>query len=72
VNKFQIGRPLVIEETFPMMCRPAELRDFIRSTKSRACGWLSFYWGQMPAELKPSDQPGDKLSREWLELFREM
>jgi hypothetical protein len=70
LDKFRVGKPLVIEETFPMLCRPAELRDFIQSTKPKAAGWFSFYWGQTPEELKRSNNPADKLQRDWLELFR--
>jgi hypothetical protein len=70
LDNFRVGKPLVIEETFPMLCRPAELRDFIQSSKSRASGWISFYWGQTPEELKRSTNPADKLQRDWIEIFR--
>jgi dienelactone hydrolase len=70
LDKFRIGKPLIIEETFPMLCRPAELRDFIRSTRSKVSGWISFYWGQTSDELQRSNTPADKLQRDWLELFR--
>jgi len=70
LDKFRVGKPLIIEETFPMLCRPAELRDFVQSTKSKASGWLSFYWGQTPDELTRSNNPADKLQRDWLEQFR--
>ena len=70
LDKFRVGTPLVIEETFPMLCRPVEMRDFIQSTRSKASGWLSFYWGQPPEELKRSNTPADKLQHDWLELYR--
>jgi dienelactone hydrolase len=70
LDKFRVGKPLVIEETFPMLCGTADLSEFIRSTKSKAPGWISFYWGQTPEELKRSNNPADKLQHDWLELFR--
>jgi dienelactone hydrolase len=72
LDNFCVGKPLVIEETFPMLCRPGELRDFIQSTKSRASGWISFYWGQTYDALKRSTNPADKLQRDWIELFRKV
>jgi hypothetical protein len=64
------GKPLVIEETFPLACDPKDMPAFIDATKKHADGWLSFYWGQTPKELKASTQPGDALMHEWLEVFR--
>jgi len=72
LKSFQIGKPLVIEETFPMNCKPLELRQFLTLSKADACGWMSFYWGQTPAELKRSKKPADALTREWLNVFRPM
>jgi hypothetical protein len=54
-----------------MKCKPQELREFIKSSKPDACGFISFYWGQTVAELEPSRQPGDVLLREWLGVFQE-
>jgi dienelactone hydrolase len=70
LKTFQIGKPLVIEETFPMKCKSRELLEFLNSSKPDACGWISFYWGQTPAELKASKHPADALLREWLAVFQ--
>jgi hypothetical protein len=69
LKTFQIGKPLVIEETFPMYCKSSELRGFLTASNPDACGWISFYWGQTPEELKSSNAPGDRLLREWLGVF---
>ncbi len=69
---FQVGKPVVIEETFPMGCNPADLKEFIGRSKPYAAGWIGFYWGQTPAELSKSTNIGDALTAGWLKLFQDM
>ena len=71
LRAFAAGRPVVIEETFPLHCGPPELRRFIEASRPYACGWLGFYWGRTPDELRRSTDIGDALMLGWLELFRE-
>jgi Cellulase (glycosyl hydrolase family 5) len=68
------GKPLIVEEIFPLRCDIPTLRTFIeRARKDRlADGLLGFYWGQPPAELKISKSIGDQMTRSWLELFQAM
>ena len=35
-----VGKPVVIEETFPLECTVEELEAFLRSPRDIACGWL--------------------------------
>ncbi|MFO0914133.1 MAG: cellulase family glycosylhydrolase [Pirellulales bacterium] len=69
LNGFRVGKPVVVEETFPLRCRPDELVDFIRQSKGQTSGWISFYWGQTREELAPSNKIGDVLLRDWLDQF---
>jgi len=69
---FRIGKPVVIEETFPLGCSSADLGEFIGRSKPYAAGWIGFYWGQMPAELSKSTNIGDALTAAWLKLFQDM
>ncbi len=69
LSGFNIGKPVVVEEMFPMTCTTPELGEFIRESKKDASGWLGFYWGQTPAELDRSTEISAKLTREWLRLF---
>ncbi len=69
---FQIGKPVVIEEIFPMYCKVPELRNFIELSRKDAAGWLGFYWGQTPDDLSQSSNKGAALTRAWLGLFQEM
>jgi hypothetical protein len=64
------GKPLVIEEMFPMECQAKDMPAFIDASRKHADGWIGFYWGQTPDELKPSTQPVDRLTRDWLNVFR--
>jgi hypothetical protein len=56
---FHVGKPLVVEETFPMSTSARELGDFIGRSRGIADGWIGFYWGQTPAELRGSKAKGD-------------
>lgn len=67
---FSVGKPVVIEETFPLKCSAAELERFIDWSKPHATGWIGFYWGKPPEELKKSKELKDALTLAWLELFQ--
>jgi hypothetical protein len=67
----EVGKPVVIEEMFPLKIGPAELDAFVDESKKHADGWISFYWGQTPEELKLKEAKtfGDAIQREWLLLI---
>jgi len=68
---YDVGKPLVIEEMFPLKCRSDELEAFIEGARGIAEGWISFYWGKTVDEY--AAEKGDMTSaliREWLERFR--
>jgi hypothetical protein len=66
---FAVGKPVLIEETFPLACSPEELEQFIDGSKPLAAGWIGFYWGTPAEELRRSKEVGDALTLGWLELF---
>ncbi len=66
VRKFAVGKPLVIEETFPMTCSISELNQFLLDAQPPANGWISFYWGETPRELKNSKSIAASILLEWL------
>jgi hypothetical protein len=66
---FAVGKPVLIEETFPLACSPTELAEFIDGSKKHAAGWIGFYWGKPPEELRRSKEIGGALTLGWLELF---
>jgi hypothetical protein len=57
---FSVGKPVVIEELFPMHCSVPELERFVESSRPTASGWIGFYWGER----------GDPFMEGWLALFR--
>lgn len=67
---FAIGKPVVIEETFPLRCSTAEFARFVEGSKKHAAGWIGFYWGQPPEELRQSKTIAAALMLGWLEYFQ--
>jgi hypothetical protein len=67
---FAVGKPVVIEETFPLKCGLDEFEKFLDGSRKTASGWIGFYWGKPPEELKKPGTIGDALMRGWLEVFQ--
>jgi hypothetical protein len=69
---YDIGKPTVIEEMFPLSCSVEELDQFIEGSRSRniASGWIGFYWGKTIAEYKAKEGSiADAFVLGWLEYF---
>lgn len=66
---YDIGKPLLIEEIFPMTCTMEELNNFVDSSRHLAEGWIGFYWGKKRADYPDDGYPGS-LIRHWLEYFQ--
>ena len=66
---FNIGKPIVIEETFPLGCSMEEMATFLKDARPHAAGVISFYWGTPPAELTRSEQLVDQIVGQWLQRF---
>jgi hypothetical protein len=72
-----VGKPVVIEETFPLTCSTTELEKFLRESREISCGWIGHYDGTSLEEL---DAPGREkrmtisqaIMREWLRLFERL
>ena len=67
---FAVGKPIVIEETFPLKCSREEFARFLRESKSHASGWIGFYWGRTLAECRKSREIADAMMASWLEIFQ--
>ena len=77
VKRFAVGKPLVIEETFPLTCSRAELADFIERTRPIASGWMGHYDGMTIEQMKELKRKGtitvaQGIYLDFLELFREL
>ena len=66
---FGVGKPVLVEETFPLACSPKELEEFIDGSRKHAAGWIGFYWGKPPEELRKSKTIPDAMTLGWLEFF---
>ena len=67
---YDIGKPLVIEEMFPLSCSLEELDAFIDGSRKIADGYLSFYWGKTIAQYAQQDDLTAAIIRTWLRYFR--
>lgn len=70
--RYQVGKPVVVEETYPLKCGPMDLADFIRRSRGMAGGWLGHYWSQTPEDLIGASDAGSKLMLGWLNLFQSL
>jgi hypothetical protein len=66
---FSVGKPVLIEETFPLRCSVGELEEFIGKSGADAAGWVGFYWGKPPEALRRSETISDAMTLAWLEFF---
>jgi hypothetical protein len=64
------GKPVVIQEMFPMHCGLPEFGRFLDASRAHAAGWISFYWGKTIDELKASGEMKDAMLAAWLEFLR--
>lgn len=74
LRQFAIGKPVVIEETFPLTCSAAELESFLRASRPYACGWLGHYDGLSLGESESLQKAGkltlpQSIYLSWLQLF---
>lgn len=66
---FDIGKPIVIEETFPMKCSFEEMNAFLDRAEKHSAGVVSFYWGKTPKEMEKSTKFVDAIMLKWLAEF---
>lgn len=68
-----VGKPVVIEETFPLGCSLDDFRKFLVLSKPHAAGWIGFYWGKTIDEYRASKSKtiADAMMLGWLDLFRQ-
>ncbi len=70
LRAYDIGKPVVIEEMFPLRCSTGELDQFIERSQPLATGWISFYWGKTIEEYQKSKRNiSESITLEWLQYF---
>ena len=67
---YEVGKPLVIEEIFPLSAGFEQTETFIERSREYVDGWISFYWGKTIDEYeKKGDMPAAIVGA-WLKRFR--
>jgi hypothetical protein len=70
LSVYNIGKPIVIEEMFPLSCSISDLDQFIDRSQPLACGWIGFYWGKTIDEYRhEKGSIADAITLGWLEYF---
>jgi hypothetical protein len=77
LRQFDIGKPIVVEETFPLSCGVADERDFLLQSRGIAAGWIGQYPDETPDQLLALQRSGKITLAQgaylsWIELFREI
>jgi len=70
LSGFAVGKPVIVEETFPLRCSFTEFEEFLGRSRKTASGWIGFYWGKTPDECRRSSSIADALMLGWLEIFQ--
>ena len=69
---YDVGKPLVIEETSPLWCGQEEFDIFVSESLGIVDGYIGFYWGKTIEEYSaPNPTIADSIMRKWLKYFRE-
>lgn len=67
---YEVGKPLVIEEIFPLGASHEETETFIERSRTDVDGWISFYWGKTIEEYEKAGDLKSALVSGWLRRFR--
>lgn len=70
VATYDLGKPIVVEEIFPLSCSIDELDQFIDASGPRVDGWISHYFGKTIPQHAAGAQPGGALSAKFLEYWK--
>jgi cellulase (glycosyl hydrolase family 5) len=69
LETLRIGKPVVIEETFPLSCTVEAHRRFLEGSRATVSGWIGFYWGRSLQDCRASKDMKDAFMLRWLEYF---
>jgi hypothetical protein len=77
LKRFDVGKPIVVEETFPLSCGVPELRQFLLQSRGLAAGWIGHYPLESSAELEALRQSKkitipQAIYLSWIDLFRDI
>jgi len=71
LKTYQVGKPVVIEETSPLWCGNEEFDAFIDGSRASVDGYIGFYWGTTLDEyLLRKDDIAAGIMAGWLKYFQ--
>jgi hypothetical protein len=71
VQRFCLGKPLLLDETFPLRCSVSEIDEFIRAVHPLACGFMGFYTDYVSEPVTDHHHERNALMRDWIGVFQE-
>jgi cellulase (glycosyl hydrolase family 5) len=71
LTRYKVGRPIVVEETFPLNCTPTEYADFLRRSRTIANGWIAHFWSS-PEDLKKHSDADSIKTLQSLDVFQHL
>ncbi len=66
---YDIGKPLVIEETFPLKCSLDEFDTFIKRSEKITEGWIAHYFGRTIEQHRAGAEPVGPIAAQFLEYW---
>jgi hypothetical protein len=66
---YEVGKPLVIEEIFPLSASIEETENFLARSRDHVDGVISFYWGKTVEEYEKDGDLKGALVAAWLKRF---
>ncbi|MBI1246501.1 cellulase family glycosylhydrolase [bacterium] len=69
---YDVGKPLVIEEFFPLKCSLEEAETFLKEARPITDGVISFYWGKTRKEYEAEGTMQAAIVEKWLETFERL
>ena len=74
LRKCAVGKPIVIEETFPLSCSAQQEEQFLLQSRKFACGWLGHYEGLTLSDYAKLQRQGkltipEAIYQSWQQLF---
>jgi hypothetical protein len=72
LKAYEVGKPLLVEEVFPLRASIEETAEFITRSRNHCDGWISFYWGQTIEENEARGDIQGAVVAAWLRAFKEM
>lgn len=67
---YDLGKPLVVEEIFPMTCTVKELDEFMEASKDHVEGWVSHYFGLSAEEHRKEKTIAGAIKADALEFWQ--